>query len=114
MTLASPTITELRTAKAILTSRRQVEEALPLPRKGLIEALKLAESQFATKIAALAGSLENLTVEEKIYDYLCRKYVQKGDIRQRADGLSYMKAETHDLAREIASWIETNYETKET
>ena len=40
-----------------------------------------------------------------IYDLLCRRYVQRSDPRQKAIGLVYMTAETHDLAETIASYI---------
>lgn len=36
-----------------------------------------------------------------IFDWLQRKYVQRQDDRQKALGLVYMEAETHDLAEEI-------------
>ena len=41
-----------------------------------------------------------------IFDHLKRKYTQSADKRHRAMGLQYMMAETHDLAREMASLFE--------
>lgn len=40
-----------------------------------------------------------------LFDFLCRKYVQRADDRQAAMGLQYMHAETHDLADEIIRWL---------
>lgn len=40
-----------------------------------------------------------------LFDFLNRKYIQQADIRQRAQGLQYMTAETHDLAKEITRFI---------
>lgn len=36
-----------------------------------------------------------------ILAWLCKKYVQRADDRQKAMGLQYTEAETHDLAREF-------------
>ena len=41
-------------------------------------------------------------LEISIFDWLCRKYVQRADARQKSLGLQYTEAETHDLAEEIA------------
>jgi hypothetical protein len=43
--------------------------------------------------------------ETALYDFLCRRYVQRSDERQRQMGLVYMTAETHDLAKQIADYI---------
>jgi hypothetical protein len=40
--------------------------------------------------------------EDELFAFLCRKYVQRADGRQKKMGLQYTEAETHDLAREIA------------
>ena len=42
---------------------------------------------------------------QRIFDFLSEKYVQRSDARQRALGLQYMDAETHDLAEELARWL---------
>lgn len=46
--------------------------------------------------------------EQAIFEFLCRKYVQRADRRQKAMGLQYTEAETHDLARELAAFIAAN------
>ena len=43
---------------------------------------------------------------ETVFDFLCRKYVQRADERQKSMGLQYTEAETHDLARQIATLLE--------
>lgn len=45
------------------------------------------------------------SLEKDIFDFLCRKYVQRQDDRQKAMGLQYMEAETHDLAHVLASYF---------
>lgn len=40
--------------------------------------------------------------EDELFTFLHQKYVQRADERQKAMGLIYMEAETHDLAKEIA------------
>lgn len=45
-------------------------------------------------------------LEAAVFDFLSRKYMQREDARQRSMGLVYMTAETHDLARELARFIE--------
>lgn len=45
--------------------------------------------------------------ERRIFDYLCTKYVQRADDRQRSMGLQYTEAETHDLAREMNRLFDT-------
>jgi hypothetical protein len=44
-------------------------------------------------------------LEAKLFEFLCRTYVQHSDNRQRALGLQYTTAETRDLAREIARFV---------
>lgn len=39
--------------------------------------------------------------EDELFTFLHQKYVQRADERQKAMGLLYMEAETHDLAKEI-------------
>jgi hypothetical protein len=39
--------------------------------------------------------------EDELFTFLHQKYVQRADERQKAMGLIYMEAETHDLAKEI-------------
>lgn len=46
-------------------------------------------------------------MEAELLVFLNRKYVQHAGERQRAMGLKYMTAETHDLARELARFIES-------
>jgi len=41
-------------------------------------------------------------LEAEWFQWLCRKYVQRADDRQRSMGLQYTEAETHNLAAEIA------------
>lgn len=47
-------------------------------------------------------------IKDGIFEFLCRKYVQRADYRQKKLGLQYTSAETHDLAEELAKWISTN------
>ena len=44
-------------------------------------------------------------VARDLFDFLCRKYVQRSNERQQSMGLQYTEAETHDLAKEIARFI---------
>jgi hypothetical protein len=46
-------------------------------------------------------------LQTEIFEFLTRKYVQRADDRQKSMGLQYTEAETHDLAAEIARFIET-------
>lgn len=48
------------------------------------------------------ASAEHQQLEIAVFDWLCRKYVQRADDRQKGLGLQYTEAETHDLAEEIA------------
>lgn len=45
--------------------------------------------------------------ERVIFEWLTRRYVQHADERQKAMGLVYMTAETHDLAHELARLLAT-------
>lgn len=42
---------------------------------------------------------------QRVFKYLCQKYVQRSDARQKEMGLQYTEAETHDLAKTIAEYI---------
>lgn len=44
-------------------------------------------------------------LQDALFAFLCRKYVQRADDRQRDMGLQYTSAETHDLAKELARFI---------
>lgn len=44
-------------------------------------------------------------LETDLFAFLCAKYVQRADDRQKAMGLQYTEAETRDLARTVARWI---------
>lgn len=46
-------------------------------------------------------------LEAELFVFLSRKYVQQSSARQREMNLKYMTAETHDLARELARFIES-------
>lgn len=46
---------------------------------------------------------------EDLFIFLSRKYVQTSDSRQRTMGLQYTTAETHDLAKEIANFVDRSY-----
>jgi len=46
------------------------------------------------------------TLEEEVFQLLTRVYVQRADQRQKAMGLQYTLAETHDLAKTVAKFIE--------
>jgi hypothetical protein len=46
------------------------------------------------------------TLEVMLFGFLCQKYVQRADDRQKAMGLLYTEAETHDLARELSLWFQ--------
>lgn len=46
-----------------------------------------------------------VAVERAVFDFLCRKYVQRADDRQREMGLTYTVAETHDLAKELTRFL---------
>lgn len=40
-------------------------------------------------------------LEKDIFDFLCKKYIQLQDDRQKEMGIHYTTAETHDLAKEM-------------
>lgn len=48
----------------------------------------------------------SLNLADQLFAFLCQKYVQQADERQKQMGLTYTTAETHDLASEIAKFIE--------
>jgi len=52
-----------------------------------------------------------INLEAQLFAFLCRKYIQRADARQEAMGLQYTTAETHDLAKELARFIETSRST---
>jgi hypothetical protein len=43
--------------------------------------------------------------EREIFEWLSTKFVQRADDRQKAMGLVYMEAETHDLAQGLHAFI---------
>lgn len=45
------------------------------------------------------------TLEADLFAFLSRKYVQRQDDRQKAMGLIYTTAETHDLAHEVVAFL---------
>jgi hypothetical protein len=47
-----------------------------------------------------------LTVEDQVFAFLTGVYVQQSDKRQQRMGLQYTTAETHDLAKTVARFIE--------
>lgn len=51
-----------------------------------------------------AQDVEPLT-ENGLFAFLCRKYRQHAEARQREMGLQYTTAETHDLAKEIFRFV---------
>lgn len=60
------------------------------------------------KMVDLWGALMNNTTKklaEELFYFLTYKYVQRADERQKAMGLQYTEAETHDLAETIAGFI---------
>lgn len=44
-------------------------------------------------------------MQDRLFAFLNRRYVQRADSRQRAMGLQYMEAETHGLAEDIVRWF---------
>jgi hypothetical protein len=44
-------------------------------------------------------------LEETLFTFLNKKYVQVVDARQKSMGLQYTTAETHDLSKELARFI---------
>lgn len=59
-------------------------------------------SHNADKLRLLMGGkdapLPEIANEESVVKWLCQAYVQRSDDRQKAMGLQYTEAETHDLA----------------
>ena len=51
-------------------------------------------------------------LESDLFAFLCRKYVQRADELQKAMGLQYTEAETHDLAKMIANFIDARERTR--
>lgn len=51
-------------------------------------------------------ALQTRFTEQALFAWLTRKYVQESDERQHALGLQYTTAETHDLAAELAAYIQ--------
>jgi hypothetical protein len=49
--------------------------------------------------------------ENGLFTFLMRKYTQAQDDRQRAMGLTYTTAETHDLAKEISTFLNNNVDS---
>lgn len=45
-------------------------------------------------------------LEAELFAFLCQKYAQMADARQREMGLQYTAAETHDLAKTLASFVD--------
>jgi hypothetical protein len=45
-------------------------------------------------------------LKQTLFDWLCAKYVQRADDRQKLMGLQYTEAETHDLASGIANLVD--------
>jgi hypothetical protein len=41
-------------------------------------------------------------IEAEVFAFLCQKYVQRADARQKSMGLQYTEAETHGLAADMA------------
>ncbi|MDR5726267.1 MAG: hypothetical protein RB191_02240 [Terriglobia bacterium] len=53
----------------------------------------------------LRAALERDSLEQALLGFLLRKYTQRQDARQKAMGLQYMDAETHDLAQELSCFL---------
>jgi hypothetical protein len=53
------------------------------------------------------GDVQDNGLEVALFNFLCRKYVQRSDDRQKAMGLQYMTAETHGLAEDLARFFRT-------
>lgn len=67
---------------------------------------ELAEARQKIEALSPEQRAQELLTEESIFSFLSRKYVQRADARQQTWGLTYMEAETHDLARELERYIE--------
>jgi len=53
----------------------------------------------------LLSSVEDRSLEDELFEFLDRKYVQSQEPRHKRMGLQYMGAETHDLAKEIVRFL---------
>ena len=58
--------------------------------------------------AEMMDAMEHEVLKSKLFEFLCSKYVQRADERQKAMQLQYIEAETHDLASELAAFILSN------
>lgn len=61
------------------------------------------EQKVRTMIADRVAAADR--TEEEIFVFLCQKYVQRADARQKKMGLQYTEAGTHDLAAELAKFF---------
>ncbi len=67
-----------------------------------------SECHTAEMIQAMEDEYSPVS-EKAIFEFLCRKYVQRSDQRQKAMGLQYTEAETHDLAQELAAFFRASH-----
>lgn len=51
------------------------------------------------------GKKDLANLKEALFDFLCKKYIQRCDMRQKEMGLLYTTAETHDLAKELERFL---------
>lgn len=58
--------------------------------------------KLATAAEKRIATLEDALSPEAIFAWLCRKYVQRADARQKSMGLQYTEAETHGLAADFS------------
>lgn len=58
----------------------------------------------------MTNGIQPDTIEENVFAFLIAKYVQRSDERQKAMGLQYTEAETHDLAKQIARLFAPTFE----
>lgn len=63
--------------------------------------------QFAREVEAECSTARVVPTKEEMFEFLCRKYVQRADDRQKRMGLQYTTAETHDLAEEVVKYLKT-------
>lgn len=89
-----------------------VADAAPWPRRMVHEgseyyAERIIRRAIAQGTLALTRTppIDVEAVARDLFDFLCRKYVQRSNERQQSMGLQYTEAETHDLAKEIARFI---------
>ena len=64
-----------------------------------------SKERFCFYCGKSLGIIED-DLEAELFAFLTRKYVQRSDYRQTAMGLQYTEAETHDLAKEIARFVQ--------